>query len=67
LLEKLSDADSEIRDKKDAIKMTRCELEEAENKIKALTREKVRLGSPLFIISKLSLDAGWLSFCFCDN
>jgi hypothetical protein len=43
----LSEAESELRDKKDVIKLTRQRAEEAQNQIKALQLEKVGWIYPL--------------------
>jgi len=45
---KLSDAESELRDKKDVIKLARAQVKEAEKQIQALQLEKVRRTNSLF-------------------
>lgn len=43
---KLSEAEAELHDKKDVIKLNRTRIEEATRQIQELQIEKVRVGSP---------------------
>jgi hypothetical protein len=60
---KLSEAESELRDKKDIVKLTRSQVREGEKQIQALKLERVRLVSRLvYSATELTL-VGSVRFC----